>query len=318
MAFVYAAPYIPPSAPGPLFTHMPMTWTGWDGTVWDLCSGVSGLALGAGVRGLNMPPTRRHVTQSPAVAGSRRRGWSTDEREVFWPLRVFRDGQNSDGQVANAQGWVDLDAAFWKSMHPDRAGVWTVESPNGTRSLTCVFDNDGGHATDMIPSLRGWEVYGIYLAAESPYWVGEPVRRSWSQSNPVNFYGPGNNAPMFHISSASNLATATVTNAGDVDAWPVWTIMGPCASVTVGVGGRTVTFPVTIPEGSTLVIDSAPEKRTAKLDGVNVYTQLSSWDFAPVPAGQDRSLSLNMVGAGSVSVDITPRFFRAWGASYGP
>lgn len=312
MALVFAAPYVPPPAPGPLFTHMPMTWTGWDGSVWDLCSGGSGLALGAGVRGLNMPPTHRHVTTSPAVAGSRRRGWSADEREVFWPLRLYRDGQGAD-----SQSWVNLDAAFWATMHPDRAGTWTVDSPNGARSLSCVFDNDGGHATDTIPTLRGWETYGIYLAAESAYWVGEPVRRSWSQSDPVNFYGPGNNAPMFYISSASNMASATVTNPGDVDAWPVWTIKGPFSSVTVGVGGRTVTFPIAVADGQTLVIDSAPEKRSAKLNGANVYKQLSSWDFAPVPAGQDRALSLSMVGAGSVSVDITPRFFRAWGAQYG-
>lgn len=312
MAIVYAAPYLPPIAPGDLFTHMPMTWTGSDGVTWDLCTGSSGLALGAGVRGLNMPPTRRHVTTSPAVAGSRRRGWSTDEREVFWPLRVFRDGEGAD-----AQAWIDLDAAFWSSMHPDKPGVWSVESPNGKRSLACVFDNDGGHSTETIPTLRGWETYGIYLAAESPYWVGEPVRRVWSQSGPVSFYGSSGATP-FNISSASNLATATVTNPGDVDAWPVWTITGPCTSVTVGVGGRTVTYPLPVAEGSTLVIDSAPEKRAAQLNGSNVYRQLSSWDFAPVPAGQDRSLSLSMAGTGSVSVDITPRFFRAWGAPYGP
>jgi hypothetical protein len=207
---------------------------------------------------------------------------------------------------------VELDAAFWHTMHPDKAGVWSVTGPKGVRSLTCVYDNDGGHSMDMMPTLRGWEKYGIYLAAEQPYWSGDPVRRTWAQSAPVDFFGGVNKAPIFHISSGSSLATAAMTNEGDVDAWPVWSITGPTTSVTVGVGGRTVTAPITIAEGSTLVIDSDPVKRSALLDGVNVYKQLSSWNFAPIPPGQNMELSLSMAGTGSVMAEITPRYFRSW------
>lgn len=306
--FAYAAPYVPPAPPSPAWFGMPMTWTGWDGTVWDLTGGTSGVSLGAGVRGLNMPPTRRHVTTSPAVAGSRRRGWSTDEREVFWPVSVYREGSGAD-----ARAWAELDAAFWRTMHPDRPGIWSVESPLGTRRLEVVYDNDGGHTTDLIPTLTGWERYPIYLAAEQPYWFGDPISKSWKQPDARKFFGQAGDPYLYYVSSGFTFSTAKITNPGDVEAWPVWEAEGPFTSVTVGVGGRKVTAPFTVNTGSTLVIDTNPNRRTALLDGVNVYQSLSSWNFAPIPPGEDRDLSLSMVGVGRVKATITPRYFRAWG-----
>lgn len=304
---ILAAPSLVPPAPGRLVaqgsTH---TWTGWDGSVWDLSGLDSGVSLGAGVRGLTMPPVQRFTSDSPGVHGSRWRGSRTQEREVFWPLRVFH--------AAGSQEWLDYDAAFWRTMHPDQTGVWTVTQPNGVaRSLTLRCVDDGQQSFDTDPALLGWARYGVTLVAEQPYWEGEPVVRSWKLTDPVPFLGPRGFGPPFYISQGSTLSNASIDNAGDIDAWPVWTIYGPTDSVTVGVNGRTVSVPFAIPSGAVITIDTRPTAQTA-LDGAGVEftAQLGSFDFAPVPAGQAVPLSLAMVGNGYVEASLTPLHLRAW------
>jgi len=156
---------------------------------------------------------------------------------------------------------------------------------------------------------RGWASYGVSLIADNPFWTGEPVRRTWSQSEDSDFYAQ---MMPLNISSASTLSSAAMTNEGDLEAWPVWTIKGPLTSVTVGVDGRTVQWNVPLTATDILVIDTDPTVQSAWLNGVDVTAQLGSADFAPIPAGHERPLSLTMAGTGSVEAAITPRHFRAW------
>lgn len=314
----YAAPAIAGLATN-LPQGMEMHWEAWDGTVWDIASGTDGVALMPGVRGLNMPPFKRHTQTSPSVHGSRRTGWITEEREVFWPLLVYREAGQYD--------WTRLDDAFWRTMHPDRPGKWRVTDPFGaTRRLTCVFDNDGGHSTEILPSITGWESYGIYLAAEAPFWMGDPVRRGWSGAGGTNFFGSG--APSFTISTATTTSTATITNPGDIDAWPKWTVVGPSAATTIGIPGRVITIPFNIPAGKAVQIDTDPAKQTVvygdwvptPLNGfgtienqVSRFSDLGVIDFAPIPAGTAVPLDIQISGAGVILMELVPRYFKAWG-----
>ena len=158
---------------------------------------------------------------------------------------------------------------------------------------------------------RGWASYGVSLIADNPFWTGEPVRRTWSQSDALDFYG-GGDAPAFNISSGSQLSSAKLTNEGDLEAWPVWTIRGPLTSVTVGVDGETVQWNTTMAADDILVIETDPTVQSAWLNGVDVTGQLGTADFAPIPAGDEVPLSLTMAGTGSVEASITPRYYRAW------
>lgn len=301
-----AAPSLVPTMPDA--GHWPgleFTWTGWDGTIWNLAGGrPSGVALKPGVRGLSMPPLQRYTSGSPATAGSRWRGVRAQEREVFWPLGVY--------QITGSQEWLDYDRHFWRTLDPERPGVWTVTQPNGeARHLTCRFVDDGTHAFDIDPSRMGWTTYGITLVAEDPFWHGQPVNRTWSTTEATSFFGAG--APSFFISSSSVLATARIINPGDVDAWPVWTITGPTESVEVGVGDQIIEVPFGLLEGESLTIDASPTAQTAiDSHGVERTSELGRTEFAPIRPGQSEQLSLNMVGEGTVSATLTPRYYRAW------
>lgn len=282
-----------------------MSWTGWDGSVWDLSDpSASGVVVSPGVRGFGAPPSQRFTSTSPAVAGTRFRGSRTLEREVFWPLHVLAD---------SATGWVDRDSAFWRTLRADAPGSWAVTSPAGvTRTLRCRFV-DVDEAWPVDPTVRGWAAYGVRLVADDdPFWSGAPLVRSFSPGSPVDFFDAGGSPP-FHISAGNLLATATLDNPGDVEAYPIWRIDGPTTDVTLGVDGRTIEVPITVADGSSLTVDSRPQEQTAiRSDGTDVTADLGAVDFAPVPPGAVVPLSLSMTGTGTVTSTIVPRYYRAW------
>lgn len=287
--------------------RMGSTWTGWDGSVWDLLTYAdSGVLLMRGVRGLGKPTHDRYSSQSPALAGSRWRGYRTTEREVFWPVAVYADTANSR--------WVATDRAFWRTMHPGRPGTWTITQPSGeVRSLVCRFVDDGAQVFDVDPLTAGWTAYGVTLVAdEQPFWSGQTITRTFRASAASDFYG-GSGGPPFYISSASTLASAAITNPGDVEAYPVWTITGPTTSVSVGLAGNLVDVPFTLATGVSLVIDSRPTAQTAVDSlGVERTAELGSANFAAIPPGESVPLTLTMAGTGIVQVDLTPLYDRAW------
>ena len=284
-----------------------MTWTGWDGSVWDLTNPEAGVFLTSkGIEGLGMPTHQAWVGESPAVHGQYYRGHVVEPRPAFWPVYLYSDIGSED--------WLALDRAFWRSLHPGKHGKWTVETPaGGRRTLSCRFVDDGRHAYDHDPIVRGWATYGVSLIADSPFWTGEPVRRTWSQRDAINFFGgaAGKGPPLF-IPIVSQLSKAKITNEGALEAWTVLTIPGPLTAVTVGVDGATVQWNTTLTADDILVIDTDPTVQCAWLNGVDVTEQLGTADFAPIPEGDELPLSLTMAGTGSVEALITPRFYKAW------
>ena len=307
-----------PVAPPPLFGEgLQILWEAWDGSVWDIGDASSGVRLGQGVRGLNMPPQQRYSDKSPGVDGSRNRGFRVDERPVFWPMRVYTPTQRS-------QAWLDYDSAFWNTMHPEYLGTWRVVQPGGrSRTLRVRFESDNDHTFTTDPALLGWVRYGIDLIAEQPYWLGEPITRGFAAPADVPFFPEDNGDFVLQISPGSTLAEFSTDNPGQVPAYPVYNILGPTDSVTIN--GTEIPFPISA--GKAIIIDTDPSQQTALdavvtigADGKPVYTltgvertaDLGAVNFAPVQPGMEVSLPIVMNGAGAVAVDLTPRYFRAW------
>jgi hypothetical protein len=304
MGVVFGSPPSPPvSQPQVLWTGLDMTWTGWDGSVWDLSNPETGTVMMPGVRGFNMPPITHYLTPRATVPGARWRGHSVDVREVFWPLQVYSD--------AGSTAWIVRDRAFWKTMRPDKTGTWTVIQPNGVkRTLTLRFQDDGSQQYDTDPAIVGWTNYGITLAAEDPYWAGPTETGTWTQGTPSGFFATG--SATLKISPGVTLATATLNNPGDVETWPVWEVHGPVDNASVGLNGRIINVPFAVPAGQVLTINTSPRVQTAMLNGVDRTADLGTVDFAPLPADQTTALSLNMTGTGTVKAHITPLYLRAW------
>jgi hypothetical protein len=298
-----------------------MTWSSdYTGGAVDLMDPSSdGLMLVQdGVRGLSMPPVQRWSSVSPALDGSRWRGFRVQEREVFWPLLVW----STEGTDA----WVERDSQLWRMLRPEDQGTWTVATvQGGYRSLRLRIVDDGDHMFRRDPLKTGWTVYGIKLVAEQPYWEGEKQTVSWDNETLEPFF-PG---PPFTISGSNSMDGAVLDNPGDVAAWPVWTVLGPCSSAEIGVGGRKITIPFAVADDETLVIDTRPDAQTAIVSRETVVTtpeggfeqviedvdrtaDLGAVEFASIPPGEAVELSLSAAG-GSVQAELTPLFYRAWG-----
>jgi len=310
---VFAAPYVPPPPPVSPWQNYELMWTGWDGSVWDLNDASSGVqVVNTGLVGLHLPPFEPQVSERRT--GRRRRGVRVRERTVEIPVLVWHD--------SSSEGFVELDRAFWRSFHPLKAGTLTVASPGGVRRhIDLVLESDGGHAYDLDPIEAGWSLYQLVLTAEQPYFYGEPITRSFGEKEQGLFFGgdapddPGAEevAPPLYISSDWGTENASMTNPGDVDAWPVFSVTatGSNVDVTFGVGGGEVSAS-DIPEGSTLVVNTDPNVASAQVDGVDVPGHLAPYDPRPIPAGGETDLDITVSGVGVVSVTITPRYLRAW------
>lgn len=322
---VYGAPYMPPLPAAPAFSGLGMRWAA-KGTEWELTNPSTGLFLKPGIRGLGSAAYTRHSTESPAVAGSRFEGASFQDREVFWPVHIFSD--------AGSVEWMHRDREFWATMDPNDTGVWTVTHPDGShRSLRLRFLNDGDKVHDRDPMRVGWDSYGITLVAEQPFWVGDPVVKSFKgQAPPEPFFEP-DGPQIVNISSSYSAANATMDNPGDVESYPRWYVDGETATVSVGVDGFVVDVPFAVPAGHCLVIESdpdligatlyevtadAPSKPSDRVVGVHLINpvdksaQLGEADFAPIPSGKQVPLSMEIMGPGKVECLLPTLHRRPW------
>ena len=279
------------------------------GSVWSLNDWEKGLFLDdRGVQGLHFPRMTKFESKSAAVPGVRQRGFRTEKRAVVWSLQIW--GEDS-------ADWVERMGEFFDSIHPTREGVWRVRVGDSVRQLrlTGVFDED--HLYEFDPVFDAWSPYAVRLEAAQPYWEGEKITRGpWRTENPVPFF-PG---PPFTISPGATAANATISNPGDVEAYPVWVIDGPWTHVAVGVGGRVIDVPFEIEEGRRLRIDTDPRNVTAMLgpdDGSafvweDVTKQLGFQRTTPVAPGGSLPVTIDATGAGSVAVELVPLYFRAF------
>lgn len=283
-------------------------WLGADGSVWDLNDTEAGVLVErGGVRGLGMPDMTRYSTSSPGAYGSRYRGFRVNDRDVFWPVFI--------GSTVNGLDWIAKDRAFWRSLRVDTPGVWQITQPDGVkRSLTCRFVDDGQQAFEIDPAASGAVSYGVTLVAdEEPMWCGDDVTLSFGTTSAVPFFsGAGG---VVSISPGYTLTTAVVINPGDLPAWPRWRITGPCDSAYLGANGGQVSYLPALAAGQWVEIDTRPTAMTAVDQNGTDVSNAVGWNPLPVPEDATSPLDITITplsSACSVSVTITPLYYRAW------
>lgn len=305
------AGYLDGNADGIIGGQLGLVWVGADGSSWDLMGGPVRASM-AGIKGLGMPDVKFQVSTNAGRDGQRLRGLYRNPRSVFIPVR-FKGEWSTDV--------LGIQRRFWRSLGLGEYGTLVVTTPDGqARSLRCRFEDDGNYAYVLDPFTAQVTTIGLTLTADDPYWYGDRIGVSYSldPSEQVNFFGDGdpaevNAGPPFVISASSGTQAYVMSNPGDVDAWPRWSITGPAVAFRVGVDGHAIAADYTIPAGKTLVIDTDPTVQTATLDGAPVRFQaFSTIDFASIPRGEAVQLMVNITGSGIVAASIEPRYERAF------
>src|SRR4029453_10817318 len=94
---IYALPVPGAPVPAPYVVQTEVTWTGWDGSVWNLTDPDGGVVLLVeGVEGLHLPPFKQWTRQSPAVPGQVFTGAIAEPRKVVLPVLLFTDGSSAE------------------------------------------------------------------------------------------------------------------------------------------------------------------------------------------------------------------------------
>ena len=293
---------------------MRWTWYGVDGSVWSLGRQAGAYVLRSAVVGMLHPAFIDHVSASPAVDGQFYRSTRTLPRSLGFRIRLRQNG---------SRDFVETHRAFWRSWSPHTPGRLEIASIDSTRSIWLRLQSSGDAAFDADPQRWAMLTMDLEAIADDPYWLGEPIERSWGTSTPVPFYGPSGAGPSFWISSASTIDSATVTNPGDAESWPVWTIesTGVTSGVSLTVDGGRIQLPGMV-AGEAIRIDTHPAyggaQRGSMVDGTFVATdpdidgEFDLGGSRRIPPGQSVPVGISMTGSGSVSVSFTPRYWLAF------
>jgi hypothetical protein len=303
-------------------TVLGITWTGIDGSVWDLANGTNGVQLAQGVSGLHLPSFKQVTSQASRVPGQRYLGTTYNARDVLLPIYVGDASTTGTGAA-----WMALDDAWWASMSPEDPGTLTVTTEAGSRSLSCRLAAAGDPSFLTDPSVAGIAQYALTLEADQPFWTGPDIVETYSlpsSDTSQNYYGGTGGTgfgPPFFISAGSALAAATIDNPGDRPAYAKLLFTGP-GQPTFTIGGGDTTLP-TLVAGQSISIDTNPTAASAVLDvtgggSSNFWPLMGAHDFwHPIPANTlGYAIPLSLLGGvypnTTATVTVTPLYNRAW------
>lgn len=290
------------------FRGSSLTWTDPNDEEWDFSDPTGGVvALNSGIGGLGMPTLTRYTSTAPGVAGARWKGFRVEEREVTLPLLVWSDTSDVE--------FLERDRALWAGFLPDKTGVLRFTTPDGkSRALTCRLSSDNSDSTYYSPTRMGWHEYQVSLVADDdPLWRGPVERWTFQAGDTEPFFSP--TGGVLTISPSQTLGDAQVTNRGDADAWPVWSVTGPADTLSLGVGGGAVTINQAIAAGQTVDIDTRPSSMSITDQDGNDMTGVAQWRALPCPPGDPVDLSITAAGTSTatrVTMQLTPGYYRAW------
>lgn len=279
---------------------MTATWIDPDGVEWALSeTGDSpGWFTTFGPAGWGAPPYEI-VTDPLARGGANLRYVRANPSKITWPLHVW-----GATFVEFTQRYRDLRRAFISTLHKNTPGILRVQLPDGTAREILAYYEDGFTGQ----SGENWTYANVALTLNCPdgYW------RDSVDTSQAFAYGTAGSflAPYPQTSPSQVLGSTTVTNAGEVDAWPTWTVVGPMASLQAVnlTTGMEFNLAFALTAGQTLTITTDPPSVRGP-GGQNLVSALD-WPSAylwPLVSG-DNNVQFNLSGAAAgTTVTLTYR-----------
>lgn len=217
-----AAPVTPPPIQLPEVGFASVTYVDPTGVRWPMTDlAADWYTLADGVSGLGAAPYALTSDANPR-GGARLRHVQPQPRTIVWPLLV----KGSDHMVFTRH-WRDLARAFTRTLR-EGPGTLEVRRPDGSGRSIAVYYQSGWEGRGQAATGITWDSAVVTLWCEDPYWVDlQPVSVHRETGTAVDYL-----VPFPSVSSSQVLGATTVTNPGDVDVWPTWTITGPADAIT--------------------------------------------------------------------------------------
>ncbi|MFB7597264.1 phage tail protein [Streptomyces sp. NPDC056160] len=274
-------------------------------------------ALAEGVSGLGAAPYALTSDPHPR-GGTRLRHVQPQARTIVWPVLV----KGAD-HMAFTKNWRGLGTAFTRTLrqNPDGSrtpGILEVARPDGSIRRIQVYYQDGWDGRGQTATGITWDSAVVTLLAEDPYWEDATAVVVHRETGAPQDYL----VPFPTVSSSQVLGATTVTNPGDVDVWPVWTITGPATKIVFTRDDTADSFTLDMTAtahgpllaGETVTVSTDPP-RVRSGAGENLVAGLN-WPSAvlwSLPPG-DTPVVFQLTGASAGSaVDLTfyPRYETA-------
>ncbi|WP_199729094.1 phage tail domain-containing protein [Micromonospora sp. M71_S20] len=274
-----------------------------DGSVWPLSSPELGWATLDDVTGLGPAPVDL-VTDPHPRGGERVRHVQPLARVVTWPLAVW-----GDSHLQFLARWRALSRAFalTRRLGPGRL---QITRPDGSRREILVYFQNG---FEGVPGM-GYtdDVAVISLLCEDPYFRAvDPLAVT---------FGTGASRPFLNpfpsLSSGRVLGDVKVTNPGEVEAWPEWTLTGPFSSFVAFNRTLGQTFVLNYPLASGQRVTISTDPPTVRGPAGQPLTYALQWPGSVLwhlePGTNDVQFTAHDAEPGaSVVLEYRPRFETA-------
>lgn len=291
-----------------LINQMPqVAFTDPRGVVTKLSDWENGWLLQPGAKGLDMPGYAFQQDESPGIDGYALRDVRAQGKEIVLPLAFWANDSRAAYQARRR--------AFINSLNPKRGvGTLTLTQPDGDQRTIGAYYASGMEGDESLDAAgERWCINAITFGVPSPYWIGSEVTHSWKAGSSALFFPV---LPLV-VGDSQVLGQVTVTNDGDDDAYPIWTIKGPATNVTLTnqTTGQLLSLARTLSASDTVVINTRQRQQSALLNGVtNLWPDLTDdSELWPLTEGVN---ALNLVVTGStaatqVSMTYQPRYLAA-------
>ena len=290
------------------------TWHAPDGSVWPLTAPDSGFfTQSEGVSGLGAASINI-VSDDRARGGARVRYIQPGSRTIVWPIYVY----GSDHQEF-VNRWRSVTGAFTQTSRLG-PGRLEIARPDGSSRVVDAYYASGIEGSGKQGYGVTSDFFVMSLLCEDPYWRDrqpQTVHREFSEG--VDYL-----SPYPSVSSSQVLGETTLSNPGDVDAWPSWIMTGPASTLTATRADTGESFSLdpnaatiahgNLADGEQVTVTTDPP--TVRGPDGSVWTGALNWPGAvlwSIPPGETAvEFGLDGAGAGS-SVDMTfyPRYETA-------
>lgn len=287
-----------------------------NGTIRAL-DGSLGVSVRRGARGLGFPRVTPYGDKLPYGPGVALRRIGTPANLLELPIRLERStAALLDALLDSVRGWVMPGTE--RNATPSTVKLQVTRSDGAVREIEGVYA--GGLEGDDAAGITTWQLAMLNLFCYEAYWrdatattftftSGEGVR-SWFP------YWP------YDLTPSSVFAEETITNTGQIETWPVWTITGPGTNPTLTnltTGEVLELSGLTLAAGDVVTVDTSERGPTAKT--ITNQNNVNLWPYAtPTSAMWPLGVGANEVRAamGNVSVAsaVSMSYRRRWAGGH--
>lgn len=308
-------PVTPPPVTPPAGTRHPLsvTYVDPDGVEWHFSDPASQVRV-LSVTGIGGPPAA-YTSTGLSGGGSLAQSYNPAKRNIVVGLHVYDD--------VSQDGLLDLLDRLTFALWTERAGLpspgrLVFARPNGTSRQIEVYVTSGNEQTDTDSTADAYQRdTGNALTFESGL---DPLFSDTDPVGPLVFAAPpvsGGVPPMppVLLSPSSTLGSTTVTNTGNGEGYPIWTVTGPGTPTLTNVTtGREWSLATALSSGETVTVDTRPTLQSAvDQDGVDRWGDLVKTSprdlWTLIPGANLLNLEITSAGAGS---QITMLYHRRW------